>query len=808
MNARLHLASIVALAASAGLATAQGYGPEDAPSTRTFVAPPKDSVEIHGTSQNIDLGITSLDLITPIHTAPDDPEGGAYGIWAAGKDYKVSFHGDPTFIPYLGSEYPHNQPLTWTTLSVTAGDTTLMQNGDGAERVSTATRYEYRYAAVTEAYDVRLEGLEQTFVIAERPATPGDIVVIGRFSSLMKPTAEFANAHRSIDFADENGTVLVNYGEAFVFDASGHKVAIDTSVIGDTITLTVPRSYLADATFPVTIDPLTTPSQINSGADIIDADVARDDGTNGTCATYCRSVSATDADCWGWTAADGLPSLTNFVFSDITSSWSTPDTSCANVGNVSAGDNNRYVIAIQRVFSSTSAGIRLWNQATSTTTQNNLVVAVTIGNHNSGVDVGGIERFNEGGNFSFGEGALVAFQRDVGGSNTPTSDIYAVFCTLDGSSNGVTVGSDISVAVSATRDSESPSVTKVSGGDPGTGVVDWMVGYQEYNNTIAGDDWDALATRVFSDGTTSSSNWFPSVSTGAHKIDVKIEGQRGRYLATYGRVDEQGTLTKISGLESNQIVNERFDFPVGGPITKQTEVNTSGNLGRIFRVYDNAFDADFDSIWCSVWAAPRGTGRVFVERVGYQGERLEVGNASPNPNQVLTGAGAAFDDDANDFVVIICEDQGDLYSAIMDHATEGPTPAMSGTSCSTANLAWDMEDAFGNSPFNPNSDQQIGSEFAVLTVSGAPAGAVHFMGLSPVIADFPSTGPVGLGCRTLIDPSAAGFIVLDFRVGASARWDLQLPEFLGAITIYFQDFHTGPGGLFYTTRRLEVPLAK
>ncbi len=53
----------------------------------------------------------------PIHTAPDDPIGGAYGTLAAGATYKVSFEGDMTFVPVLGADYPHNQPLSWRTTS-------------------------------------------------------------------------------------------------------------------------------------------------------------------------------------------------------------------------------------------------------------------------------------------------------------------------------------------------------------------------------------------------------------------------------------------------------------------------------------------------------------------------------------------------------------------------------------------------------------------------------------------------------------------------------------------------------------------
>lgn len=41
-------------------------------------------------------------------------------------------------------------------------------------------RYEHRYAKVVETYDVRSDGVEQTFTIADRPAGSGDLVVRGR----------------------------------------------------------------------------------------------------------------------------------------------------------------------------------------------------------------------------------------------------------------------------------------------------------------------------------------------------------------------------------------------------------------------------------------------------------------------------------------------------------------------------------------------------------------------------------------------------------------------------------------------------
>ena len=53
--------------------------------------------------------------MVPIHTLPADPVAGAYGLWAAGPDYKASFDDGFTFYPVLGASYPKNLPLRWCT---------------------------------------------------------------------------------------------------------------------------------------------------------------------------------------------------------------------------------------------------------------------------------------------------------------------------------------------------------------------------------------------------------------------------------------------------------------------------------------------------------------------------------------------------------------------------------------------------------------------------------------------------------------------------------------------------------------------
>lgn len=65
----------------------------------------------------------------PVHTA--EPDGSSsYGIWAGADDYKVSFHDGMTFVPYLGPDYPHNQPWSWRTTSVRVGSQELLPPSD------------------------------------------------------------------------------------------------------------------------------------------------------------------------------------------------------------------------------------------------------------------------------------------------------------------------------------------------------------------------------------------------------------------------------------------------------------------------------------------------------------------------------------------------------------------------------------------------------------------------------------------------------------------------------------------------------
>lgn len=106
-----------------------------------------------------------LPMRAPIHSAPADAEGIAYGLWASGSAFKASFHDGFAFHPVVGASRA-SAPVQWRTLGVHRASEALAGIASVPAPVHTDWRCEYRHARVTEAYDVRDEGVEQTFVLA------------------------------------------------------------------------------------------------------------------------------------------------------------------------------------------------------------------------------------------------------------------------------------------------------------------------------------------------------------------------------------------------------------------------------------------------------------------------------------------------------------------------------------------------------------------------------------------------------------------------------------------------------------------
>ena len=468
-------------------------------------------------------------FVVPIHGGQDD-NGYRYGTWASGARYKVSFHDGMAFYPVVGARYP-NQPVAWTTAAVHVGSTKLL----GAEEVATHAhgdwRYEYRYRALTEAYDVGKDGVEQSFTIHRRPQVAGDLVIRGTVTTELVATPR-GFEHAPLAFAHPDGTAIVRYGEAFVIDAGGDREQIETAWDGHQISIRVPAGWLATAAFPIVVDPLfgnVLVSYDSGGRQASRPDVARDDVADELLTVYGRMNADGDYDAYARITQDDF-SGTQTVWNDITASWSTRNCDIAFVGGA-----NRWIIVIQRDFPSpTGSWIRFHTRASGdhALSSDYSTLAGSSGNTLTFPEVGGTYAY------SSGNDALVVYQSDQGLANTPNSEVYAHVVNV--SNNTHTAA--INLEPGAVYDRETPTVNPESDG----GSASWVCCWTQLNNSIIDDDWDLIICRIDSSGTVQGRDFLGDASSTVHAYQPHVAGRGGRYMVSFGQATN-GSGTQLNG---------------------------------------------------------------------------------------------------------------------------------------------------------------------------------------------------------------------------------------------------------------------
>jgi hypothetical protein len=238
---------------------------------------------------------TALDFSAPVHRGSSS-DGEA--LWASGQDYKVRFEADAlAFVPVLGAEAPRSLPLRWR-LEV--------PDGSHAERLHGAWHVEFHRGTLIERYDVLPHGLEQSFVLREKPALEGPVFELRGSIETELCAAPREPQHAALWFCDAHGAPVVSYGAAFAIDACGERIALDTAFDGSAIALRVPTSWLAQAAYPVTLDPLLSraslqgsPSTVSSTATVRGA-MTIYPFTERVLIAATRAVSANEGDLYAW----------------------------------------------------------------------------------------------------------------------------------------------------------------------------------------------------------------------------------------------------------------------------------------------------------------------------------------------------------------------------------------------------------------------------------------------------------------------------------------------------------------------------
>ncbi|MCC7066572.1 MAG: hypothetical protein IT456_27510 [Planctomycetes bacterium] len=198
------------------------------------------------------------------------------------------------YTPALGQRAAHDMPLRFELL--TAGRGTALQPVALARLAQDGQTVRYERETLVETYEVRADGVKQSFVFTELPAGQGDLLVRGAVA-----TALVAGPVTSEGMAFTlDGVGGVTFGAVLGYDAVGNQVQGAMRYEGGALEFSLPASFVDNAVLPVVIDPLVgTTVTLGLTNDDVWPDVAWDASTATWLAVWRRDLSATNLDIRG-----------------------------------------------------------------------------------------------------------------------------------------------------------------------------------------------------------------------------------------------------------------------------------------------------------------------------------------------------------------------------------------------------------------------------------------------------------------------------------------------------------------------------
>jgi hypothetical protein len=282
---------------------------------------------------------------------PVDPAAAvrSHGVVAAdgvvrgvGPDYTARF--DPRgveFTPALGAAAERPFPVRFTMESVRRGShDVFVRTVDVAPAVDgEQVRYVHGRELV-EVYDVRAEGVEQSFVFATKPVGTGDLVVRGAITTEL-PLAAASDVGVRYERPGVGG---VTFGAVTGVDANGATArgSIRVTDNGDHVEWVLPASFVEHCAYPLVLDPLIG-SVIAIGNVLGSPDelpsVAFDDASNSWFVVWSVPLSATTAEIRGQFVSNGG----SLVGTSLVIAAEGDATVRPSVANIDA--TNRFVVA-------------------------------------------------------------------------------------------------------------------------------------------------------------------------------------------------------------------------------------------------------------------------------------------------------------------------------------------------------------------------------------------------------------------------------------------------------------------------------
>ncbi len=217
------------------------------------------------------------------------------GLWVRGSDYKAYFdESGLEFIPFLGSDAPHNYPVHFQLESVQSGGREIAW-WPGISPEQDGDRVTFHRGALEEVYRIGADSIEQTFVLPERPGSGELALRVAVSGSVLDGGLASAESFHGLSFSNERGGV--GFGRATLIDARGRRICSSTRLAGSGIEIVIPALELERAEFPLTIDPLINVFRIDdSPIATLNPDAAFDRSSGRWMCVYEEAWSAADHD--------------------------------------------------------------------------------------------------------------------------------------------------------------------------------------------------------------------------------------------------------------------------------------------------------------------------------------------------------------------------------------------------------------------------------------------------------------------------------------------------------------------------------
>lgn len=450
-------------------------------------------------------------------------------LWGNGPGYKVAFEDDGIrFVPALGRHTNGDASLRFRLESV--GRESVVPTLAAKPTMSVdGTTVHYTRPDFVESYEVRCDGVEQSFTFTKLPPGSGDLIVRGRIDTSLTSTADGIGDLDRLGFevADHGG---VSFDGVFGIDARGARVSGSMRLEDGVIELVLPAEFADGAALPLVLDPLIGPViNVSNNANDYRCDVAYDATNDVYLVIWSRLVSP-GSELLGQRVAPNGSLIGPMIV--IEAGGTNEYRSNARVANVNKTD--RFLVAWENNFSIHCRAVDAASGGVSARATIAAYVPAGVVTH-YWVDVGGEASLN-------GQTAIVVWLEGIG---QQTRSVKA--CRVEVAATGVPVPFGHRTIHGGAWDSW-PAISQ-SGGAAGRHLIawarapGWRTPFDQILGTIVDRNLQVLA-----------SNWiFPSDG-----IHLAVDGDGSNWVVAWERDDDifASTVTYDPSLGSTVVGSE------------------------------------------------------------------------------------------------------------------------------------------------------------------------------------------------------------------------------------------------------------